>query len=319
MVMGLAVVGGSYFGWQWIFDPSTDDARQTPPTLTTDRPESGPLDGGPHADVPERGEDPLSSTAGVASSGAARRGAAILVEARRALSDRDLVLARAHYSEALSGGLSAKDELEARTELRNLGQETLFSSRVAKGDPLSDFYAIAPGDTLQKIARRHDITAGLLARVNGIQDANRIQAGRRIKVIHGPFHVRVNKRSHTLDVYCGGTFVEHFKVGLGAEDGTPTGKWMVRNKLKNPTYYPPRGGDIVSADDPENPLGERWIGLEGVDGDAVGQARYGIHGTIEPDSIGKDASMGCIRLHNEDVEFLFDLLIEKKSFVEIVE
>jgi lipoprotein-anchoring transpeptidase ErfK/SrfK len=71
------------------------------------------------------------------------------------------------------------------------------------------------------------------------------------------------------------------------------------------------------ADDPRNPLGERWIGLEGVSGSAVGMMAYGIHGTIEPESIGKSVSMGCVRLHNADVEQLYDLLVIDKSQVTI--
>jgi len=46
-----------------------------------------------------------------------------------------------------------------------------------------------------------------------------------------------------------------------------------------------------------NPLGPRWIGL-----DVKG---FGIHGTNRPDSIGKNASHGCIRLRNRDIEDLF--------------
>ena len=73
----------------------------------------------------------------------------------------------------------------------------------------------------------------------------------------------------------------------------------------------------MAADDPKNPLGERWIGLTGIEGSAVGQERYGIHGTIEPESIGKNTSMGCIRMRNEDVEFLYRCLIEKHSTVTV--
>ena len=64
-----------------------------------------------------------------------------------------------------------------------------------------------------------------------------------------------------------------------------------------------------------NPLGERGIALEGLAGEALGQQRYGIHGTIEPESIGQEASLGCIRLFNEDVEELYTYLVEKHSTV----
>jgi lipoprotein-anchoring transpeptidase ErfK/SrfK len=118
-----------------------------------------------------------------------------------------------------------------------------------------------------------------------------------------------------MDIYLQDTFVRQYQVGLGANDSTPTGEWLVGTKLVNPTYYPPRGGRIISAGDPQNPLGEHWIELIGVSGAARGQSRYGIHGTIAPESIGKSESLGCIRLLNEDVAEVFTLLISKKSKV----
>ncbi len=89
------------------------------------------------------------------------------------------------------------------------------------------------------------------------------------------------------------------------------------NKLYKPTYYPPRGGAMIPGGVPENPLGDYWMALEGVAGEAVGQERYGIHGTNEPDSIGKNVSMGCIRLRNEDAERVYEMLIVHDSIVTV--
>lgn len=327
LLVAISITGGGlYLGYRvWPTQTETGDAQSLAsggggrPALTTDRPESGPVDGGSFAEVPERGSDALGSPAGHRTAPDPERAAALLQAAHQAVSERDLVLARAHFNEALAFGLAAGDEMEARAQLRNLGRETIFSPRCVKGDPFVAYYVVKPGDTLLKIAKEHDVTPELLARINGIADINRIQAGRRLKVVQGPFHARIFKSSRSLDVYLGEAFVEHFKVGLGAEDSTPSGKWVVKNKLKNPTYYPPRGGDIVAADDPENPLGERWIGLDGVEGNALGQTRYGIHGTIDPDSVGRDTSLGCIRLYNEDVEFLYDLLVVRRSTVDVLD
>ncbi|NOT01397.1 MAG: L,D-transpeptidase family protein [Phycisphaerales bacterium] len=319
MVLTVTVAGVFHESWWGWFGGSTapnDVSEFQPPPLTTDRPEDSDLTGGPYADVPERGDnsiEPVSRTASIDPT----KSAALLESAHRALASGDKVLARAHFSEAMNLGLSADDEQEARRQLRVLGRDTVFSPSCFENDPFASYYTVQPGDSLGKIATAHDVTADLLARINNISDVNRIGAGQRLKVIRGPFHARVTKSTHTIDVFLGTVFVDHFKVGLGADDATPTGAWVVRNKLTNPTYYPPRSGDIVSADDPANPLGERWIGLEGVDGNAVGQMRYGIHGTVEPDSIGRNASLGCVRLYNEDVEFLYDLLIVNKSKVEI--
>ena len=52
-------------------------------------------------------------------------------------------------------------------------------------------------------------------------------------------------------------------------------------------------------------IGTRWIGFE----DRPGAAGYGIHGTGDPNSIGRMLSEGCIRMLNADVEELYDFLV----------
>jgi lipoprotein-anchoring transpeptidase ErfK/SrfK len=114
-------------------------------------------------------------------------------------------------------------------------------------------------------------------------------------------------------------FVTAFRVGLGKSDSTPTGTWLVTQggKQKNPKFW--GAGDLppMEADDPKNPLGEFWLGLTGLDGNAEGRESYGIHGTIEPDSIGRQASLGCIRLGESDIALVYELLADGKSKVYI--
>ena len=243
------------------------------------------------------------------------RGAGHVQAGRAARDQDDLVAARSELSKALLAGVQPQDAAAIRQELIGLAEETIFSSRILKDDPLTDAYVIQPGDSLAKIAKAHHVTADLLARVNEIENKALIRAGRRIKVIRGPFHAVVSKGTFDLDVYLQDTFVKHFKVGLGTDGCTPTGDWVCKDKLVNPTFYPPRGGQIIPGGHPENPLGERWIGLKGVGGEAVGQLRYGLHGTIEPDTIGKAVSMGCIRMHNSEVERVYEMLIEGQSHI----
>ncbi|MBZ0171525.1 MAG: L,D-transpeptidase, partial [Phycisphaerales bacterium] len=59
-----------------------------------------------------------------------------------------------------------------------------------------------------------------------------------------------------------------------------------------------------------------WIGLDGL-GDAVAYAGYGLHGTIEPDSIGRQRSMGCVRLRPDDIALIYECLSEGESLVQI--
>lgn len=238
---------------------------------------------------------------------------------RQALARNDLIAARKSFNDALAKGLTGPTADQVHSELVRIGNETVFSGRNLPGDELVDRYVIRTGDNLAKIANQHAITADLVASINGIADKHRIREGQAIKVIRGPLRAVVHKRAYRLDVYVGDVLVRSFPVGLGMDDSTPTGEWRVKNKLENPTYYPPRGGAIVSADDPANPLGERWIGLEGVSGEALSQERYGVHGTNEPESIGKSVSLGCVRMQNGDVEQLYSYLVEGRSTVTIVE
>ncbi|MGA2182156.1 MAG: L,D-transpeptidase [Bryobacteraceae bacterium] len=78
---------------------------------------------------------------------------------------------------------------------------------------------------------------------------------------------------------------------------SPAGEFHIVNRVQHPTWYGPGG---VVRPGPSNPLGTRWMGLS-----AHG---YGIHGTNVPQSIGKSASHGCIRMRTRDVEELFELV-----------
>ncbi len=315
--------GGSY----WVLfreTPKKNDklasADQLP--LTSDRPEFGSKSGS-DLDYIERGDDntstddnPTSHSAQPDSSVRARQ---LLSAGRRSLVDKDFVTAREQLSEALELGVEKREELQLRAELTLISEETIFSPRTMENDPLVQRYIVKSGDNLGAIAKSYDVSPEFLGRINHLKNINTIRVGQTLKAVKGPFHAVISKSEYTLDVYLGKgserTFVKRFKVGLGTDGSTPLGKWKVKNKLKDPTYYPPRGGKIIEAGDPQNPLGERWIGLEGISGEALGQLRYGIHGTIEPDSIGKNASMGCVRLYNTDVEYLFDYLVIDDSTV----
>jgi len=249
-----------------------------------------------------------------------------LAEAASKKSLGNVLGARKVANDALTGGrLGPADAENARRMIAEINQTVVFSPKVFDGDEFAVSHTVRSGENLRAIADRHDVPWEIVARVNGMSDPRKLRAGQNLKVLKGPFHAVVSKSKYTMDLYLGSPgergsmYVRSFNVGLGSNDSTPTGSWLVEThkKIKNPTYFSPRGEGVVDADDPKNPLGERWIGLTGIDGQAVGKQSYGIHGTIDPDSIGKQASMGCVRLRNEDVELVYDMLVEGKSVVVI--
>jgi len=92
--------------------------------------------------------------------------------------------------------------------------------------------------------------------------------------------------------------VKIFSTAVGApKTPSPSGSFQIVNHIPHPTWY--TKGKVV-APGPANPLGTRWLGLS--------RKGYGIHGTNAPGSIGKNASHGCIRMRNRDVEELFEMV-----------
>jgi len=101
-----------------------------------------------------------------------------------------------------------------------------------------------------------------------------------------------------LAVLEGERVVKVFATAVGAaKTPSPTGSFTIVERLADPTWYGPRK---VVPPGKSNPLGPRWLGLS--------KKGYGIHGTNAPASIGHDASHGCIRLRNSDIEELFEMV-----------
>lgn len=235
-----------------------------------------------------------------------------------ALDRGEQVSGREMLSRSLAGRAADPAANAVRGELSQLAEAMLFSRAVIPDDPLTAAHIVAGGESLHVIAKRNRITETLLASINQISNPSQLRAGARIKVLHGPFRAVIYKSLHRLDIYLGDDYVRSFRVGLGTNGGTPLGQWRVDTKLSNPDWTDPTNGTHYDADDPANPIGEHWIGLECVAGDCLGRSGFGIHGTIDAASIGENMSMGCVRLVPEDVSMLFDLLVRKHSRVDIV-
>ena len=96
----------------------------------------------------------------------------------------------------------------------------------------------------------------------------------------------------------GDRVVKIYDTAVGAlRSPSPAGSFQIVNHVEHPTWY--TKGKIVPPGK-SNPLGTRWMGLS--------RKGYGIHGTNVPSSIGRNASHGCIRMRNRDVEELFEMV-----------
>lgn len=216
--------------------------------------------------------------------------------------------------------LGAQQRERVKTEMAKLAEKWLWGPASFPNDTLCDTYTVRSGDLLDIIGRRLKVPYDVLMQINNIPRPQALQAGKALKVIKGPFHVKVCRTTFTMDLYLQDTYVRSFKVGLGRPGyETPTGRWRVQDggKLIQPTWTDPDSGRVYKANDPDYPLGTRWIALEGIEGAAVGRTGFAIHGTKEPEQIGTAGSRGCIRMYNGDVVLMYNLLVPVYSQVDV--
>lgn len=158
-------------------------------------------------------------------------------------------------------------------------------------------YTVRSGDTLTKIAKQHQITLEMLELANDL-DTTVINVGQKLKIPAADLRIEIDKSENRLRLFNDKAEIRKYPVATGDQGVTPTGNYSVANRLIQPTWY--WKGHVVPPDDPDYPLGTRWLGLS--------RKGYGIHGTDQPESIGMQVSKGCIRMFNQDVEELFEVV-----------
>jgi len=233
-----------------------------------------------------------------------------------------IIEARDKLNAALKMPLTPEQSSSVKAQLSKLSEEWLFSKTFYAKDKLCSSYKVQSGDYLSTIAQKYSIPYELLMEINGIRHPKSLRAGERIKVVNGPFHAKVYRSTFKMDIYLQGTYVKTFPVGLGKPGRqTPLGLWHIKagGKIPHAIYMHPDTGQVIHPEDPEYPLGSRWMALEGLDDNTRHETSFGIHGTKEPESIGKASSLGCIRLHNGEVIKVYNMLVPVKSLVKIFE
>ena len=144
----------------------------------------------------------------------------------------------------------------------------------------------------------------MIARANGLNN-DVVRLGKKLKISKIKFSIVVDKSQNILTLKSGGEIFKTYHVSTGKNSCTPVGNFKITNKLMNPVWY--TAGAVVPPDSPKNILGSRWMGIS--------QPGYGIHGTTQPQSIGKSVTAGCVRVRNAEVEELYSIVPEGTEVV----
>lgn len=183
-------------------------------------------------------------------------------------------------------------------------------------------YTVQPGDSLTSVGARFGVNVRVLADENGITPSSLLRPGQTLRVDNrhivpeppeladrGDALITVNLPQKMLFFSIGDRLVRAVPIAAGKPSWrTPLGDFTVGVKETDPTWDVPvsiqeemrRAGKPVLTrvlPSPENPLGKYWLGLS--------LPGIGIHGTNAPASIYSAATHGCIRVHPEDIEQLF--------------
>ena len=154
--------------------------------------------------------------------------------------------------------------------------------------------------------------------------ARRVRVGQSLKTINGAFHAIIYKSRHIMDIYLhrpsgDKIFVRRIPVALGKHGCTPAGTWEISSREYHPNYTPApnsplrqymKGRAHIAYGETHYAFGTKglWIALRGTGDNTRIRKGYGIHSTSHQDSIGKDASEGCIRVGDNDIELVYCLL-----------
>ncbi|MBU9720769.1 L,D-transpeptidase family protein [Bacillus alkalicola] len=176
--------------------------------------------------------------------------------------------------------------------------------------PIIDHHQVKAKDTLYSLSQQYYGSGNYVASLANynkiINPATDFKVGMTLKIpnrsMFNGYMVQINKSTNRLSVYHNNQLVRSFPVATGKDQSrTPEGFFQIINKVVDPWYNPSQ----IPGGDPSNPLGSHWLGLNvpGTNGSI-----YGIHGTNDSSSIGKYISLGCIRMYNDDVNWLYDTL-----------
>jgi len=227
-------------------------------------------------------------------SGPERQVTLALDEAMAALEKGERVKARAILTELYLASRGEAAQM-LRDLLDRINADLVFSPRCFEG---AIVHVVEKGE--------------VLARINCVQP-ERIRVGQKLKVITGRTSIVAFRDEFRMALLMDGAFIKEFPIGIGKNDKTPVGSFVVESMLVRPRWYPPEGG-IIEYGQEGHLLGERWIGFQ----NEPGAEGLGIHGTNDDSSIGTKCSNGCLRMHNPDVIELYDF-VQIGTHVEIRE
>lgn len=216
-------------------------------------------------------------------------------QALRLEQDGEAVEAKKAYQKILTESPDFGDVEMVQKGLEDLNMKLIFSNTPVPGKTV--IHEVQSGDTLGEIAKKYGTTIQLIKESNHLT-SNVIRVGQKLRVWTGTFNIFIDKSQNLLTLKDGNEVLKVYNVSTGKGNSTPVGEYKIVSRLVDPVWF--NKGIVVPPESPQNVLGSRWLGFD--------LSGYGIHGTIDPETIGRQVTAGCVRMRNEDVEELYKII-----------
>ena len=236
----------------------------------------------------------VNQEGGVAEVDIERQILALYEKAKAFKKDRRLEEAKVVYLRMLSNYPSFDHIDQVQADLEDVNMDIIFSNAKTK---YAVMHKVVSGDTLGELAKEYGTTVDHIKISNHLR-SDVIRIGKKLRIWNTAFNIHIDKSQNVLLLKVGGEVLKVYDVSTGKDNSTPVGAFKIVTKLVDPVWFGP--GAIVSPESPENVLGSRWLGFD--------IAGYGIHGTVDPDTIGQQATAGCVRMRNGEVEELYSII-----------
>jgi lipoprotein-anchoring transpeptidase ErfK/SrfK len=256
-------------------------------------------------------EDPASLPPATSATPAAAERALEPARIRTPDSPRSLAARADSLQEVGRAVLDEARPLEERDSLaRRLPELWAAEIRTGAASPFFRAEAVQRGDSYWRIARRLSVAGvtagpGLLQEINGVPP-EALQAGSRILVPAMAVSLLADLEDRRLHLLFGEVAIATMPAGIGRDGRTRPGSYRIGEKIREPDWRDPATGRSLRFGEPGHRIGTRWLGFH----QEGRPTSLGIHGTDEPDTVGRAESDGCLRLRQLDLESLFERVAE---------
>jgi LysM repeat protein len=116
-------------------------------------------------------------------------------------------------------------------------------------------YTVRPGETLEDIARQHNVPWQLLGKINSVPQASQLRPGQQLKVVRGPFEGELDLQRNLLALKIDGRYAGKFPISAPPDVSLPPGSWVVQEKPTAPATQ----ASVYGATDPSRVAVSRSI------------------------------------------------------------